>query len=254
MSIIKDSKNINKVFYGETSIKSIYLGDKAVYNYIPPTPNNLSFEFTGDSCLFYLNGQEFTATTSPYTVDVNTLLKGQPLTSMNFSGSKITKFISIDNTSTITDLSNLFFSCYELKSINLTNFDTSNVTTLGMAFTGIMLPTVDLSSFRTPKLVNMSSMLNSSQITSIDLSSFDVSKVTKFSGLFGWANNLQTIDLSNWHINEAVDISDMCDMDNPQALKTIIIRNSDETTINKIKAALITDHGDTTEQIQLITE
>lgn len=255
MSIIKDSKNINKVFYGETSIKSIYLGDKAVYNYIPPTPNNLSFEFTGDSCLFYLNGQEFTATTSPYTVDVNTLLKGQPLTSMNFSGSTITKFISIDDTSTINSLVCLFAYCNNLVSVDLSNFNTQNVTTLDCAFGSCSeLKNINFASFKTPNLINLRSMFLSTPVVNLDLSMFDVSKVTDFTAMFSGNSTLETINLSNWIVNESADLNGIFENGNPIPLRQIIIKNSDETTRNKVIQAFITKWGDTTDNIQVITE
>ena len=62
-----------------------------------------------------------------------------------------------------------FVNCSSLTSLDLSNFDTSNVTDMGSMFYGC------------------------SSLTSLNVSSFDMSNVTNTTGMFGGCTNLQTI-------------------------------------------------------------
>ena len=105
------------------------------------------------------------------------------------------------NTSNVTDMSGMLWYCSALTSINLSNFDTSNVTNMGGMFavgeiltSDSALAALDLSNFDTSKVTNMSSMFfGCSKLTSLDLSSFDTSNVTVMSYMFGNCSNLTTI-------------------------------------------------------------
>ena len=95
----------------------------------------------------------------------------------------------------------MFYNCSELTALDLSNFDTSNVTNMGGMFavgeilTGdSALAALDLSNFDTSKVTNMSSMFfGCSKLTSLDLSSFDTSNVTVMAYMLGDCSNLTTI-------------------------------------------------------------
>ena len=60
------------------------------------------------------------------------------------------------------------------------------------------LTNIDLSSFNTQNVTNMEGMFfNCSNLTNIDLSSFNTQKVTKMSGMFDGCYNLKEIILNN---------------------------------------------------------
>lgn len=84
--------------------------------------------------------------------------------------------------------------------IGLDKIDTSNMTDMSWMFAGCnYLETLDLSHFKTSKVINMNSMfVNCELLTSINLSGLDVSKVEDMTGLFINCQELQTIDLSTW--------------------------------------------------------
>ena len=63
-------------------------------------------------------------------------------------------------------------------TIDLSSFDTSNVTNMLGMFSGSQATTLDLSSFDTRKVNNMNEMFYGSQATTLDLSSFDTSSVS----------------------------------------------------------------------------
>ena len=73
----------------------------------------------------------------------------------------------------------MFSECYHLKSLDLSNFDTSNVTTMRSMFNWCKsLMSLDLSSFNTSKVTNMHYMFyDCNSLASLDISSFDFSNV-----------------------------------------------------------------------------
>ena len=85
-----------------------------------------------------------------------------------------------------TDLSNMFYSCSNLTSLDLSWLDTSNVTDMeGMFRFCHKLTSLDLSNFDTSKVISMDYMVNGcSNLTSLDLSNWDTSKVTTMIQMF----------------------------------------------------------------------
>ena len=69
-------------------------------------------------------------------------------------------------------------------SMDLTNFDTSNVTSMGFMFYGSKATTLDLSSFDTSNVTDMTDMFRGSSATTLDLSSFNTSSVTSMGNMF----------------------------------------------------------------------
>ena len=69
-------------------------------------------------------------------------------------------------------------------SIDLSSFDTSNVTNMEWMFYLNSATSLDLSSFDTSNVTNMNGMFWLSQASSLDLSSFDTSNVTNMVGMF----------------------------------------------------------------------
>ena len=93
----------------------------------------------------------------------------------------------------------MFQDCSGLTSLNLSNFDTSNVTHMSHMFDGCLgLSSLDLSSFKTANVTNMNYMFNGcSGLTSLDLTSFNTAKVTDMSQMFAGCSGLTTIYVSD---------------------------------------------------------
>lgn len=104
------------------------------------------------------------------------------------------------------------FSLGMLKSIDFTNFDTSNVTNMSHMFECCTnLNDIDLSRFDTSNVVDMSCMFYECQsLVSLDLSNFNTSNVTDMSCMFGECrNNLVNLDLSNFDTRNVVKYEGM---------------------------------------------
>ena len=84
--------------------------------------------------------------------------------------------------------------------------DTSNLTTMNQMFYMTSLTSIDLSNFNTSNVTNFESMFgSSSKLTSLDVSSFDTTKSTTFRSMFSDLGNITDLDLSNF---EGVNVTD----------------------------------------------
>ncbi len=164
------------------------------------------------------------------------------------------------NTANITDMSSMFQNCYNLKSLDFTNFDTKNVSNMYFMFYNCPnLTSLDLTDFNTKNVKNMYGMfgdcsnLNSlditnfnsakvtdmgnmflgcSNLTSLDLTNFNTAKVTNMYGMFNACSALTSLDLTNFNTAEVRDMSYMFNMldESSTALTTIYVSDNFVTT------------------------
>ena len=115
------------------------------------------------------------------------------------------------DTSQVTDMSGMFYCCYNLKSLNLSTFNTSNVKNMsGMFKYCWSLTSLDVSSFNTSNVTNMRELFREcSKINSLDLSNFNTSKVTDMYCMFMDCSKLTSLDLSGWDTGNVTDMSGM---------------------------------------------
>ena len=140
-----------------------------------------------------------------------------------FSASSMLKSIDITNvdTSEVTSMWEMFSSCDKLETLNLTGIDTSNVTTMKEMFSGCAaLTELDLSGLNTTNVNDMEAMFsNCTSLTELDLSGLNTSHVTTIERIFENCNNLSHLDLSSWDLSSLVYGSAM--LDGNGNLKTI---------------------------------
>ena len=133
------------------------------------------------------------------------------LTSLDLSGF---------NTSNVTSMYYMFYGMSNLTSLNLSSFDTSKVTDMGFMFAYMYrLTSLDLSNFDTSKVTDMSAMFFDTKLTSLNLSSFDTSKVTDMHHMFYGISNLASLNLSNFDTSKVTNMEYMfCGMSNLTSL------------------------------------
>ena len=104
----------------------------------------------------------------------------------------------------VTQMFGMFYGCSSLKHINFTNFDTSKVVFMGYMFYGcISLTSLDLSSFNTSQATWMNQMFEHCySLISLNLSNFDTSKVTEMYQMFNNCKSLVNLDLSNFNTSK----------------------------------------------------
>lgn len=131
------------------------------------------------------------------------LCKNVISTSYMFGGSNAnyeTLDLSNFDTSNVTDMSYMFYYNGKLKNANLSNFDTSKVKNMSYMFSYSGLQSLDLSSFDMSSVTSITYMFQTCQsLTSLILGNFDTSKINSMTGTFYYLSklkDLQEIDLS----------------------------------------------------------
>ena len=116
--------------------------------------------------------------------------------------SSIKEAIAVDKVS-FTNTSYMFYDCSNLTTLDLSNFDTSNVTSMSHMFKYCWsLTTLDLSSFDTSNATDMNNMFaDCRSLTNLDLSKFNTSNVTDMDNMFQYCSNL-TLDCSHWNVDK----------------------------------------------------
>lgn len=123
--------------------------------------------------------------------------------------------ISLDlssfDTSQVTDMRYMFSELSMLADLNLSNFDTSKVTNMEGMFSEVSkLTNLDLSSFDTSRVTNMGLMFSfTSKLASLNLSNFNTSQVTVMNRMFSNMSNLASLDLSSFDTSQVTEMSSM---------------------------------------------
>ena len=148
--------------------------------------------------------------------EYNILLKFNiQMTDCSFMFADCKNIINLDlssfNTQNVTNMHCMFFGCSDLENINLSGFNTQNVTNMMYMFGKCpKLKQVDLSSFNTQKVTNMYCMFDGcSSLTNLDLSSFNTQNVTNMLGTFSGCSNLNTLDLSFFNTKNVTNMMGM---------------------------------------------
>ena len=94
----------------------------------------------------------------------------------------------------------MFSKCKSLTQLDLSNFDTRQVTTMiNMFCRCYRLTQLDLSSFDTHNVTRMNGMFSCCEsLNQLDLNNFDTSKVTDMQAMFYYCKNLTSLDISNF--------------------------------------------------------
>ena len=115
------------------------------------------------------------------------------------------------NTEDVTNMSSLFYGCDSLININLSNFNTQNVIDMSHMFDGCKsLINLDLSNFNNQKVSIMNNMFSScSSLSKINLSNFNTQNVIDMSWMFSCCDSLIDLNLSYFNTINVIDMSSM---------------------------------------------
>ena len=245
------AENMEGMFYGCSGLTSL---DVSQWNTSKVT--NMNSMFSNCRSLTSLDVSNFN--TSQVTAMTSMFNGCHSLTSLD---------VSNFNTSQVIKMGSMFANCKGLTSLNVSNFDTSRVNRMGSMFyncTG--LTSLDVSKWDTSKVESMESMFDyCSSLTSLDVSKWNTTHVLDMSYMFRRCTSLTSLDLSNWYKRGAsdsmsgmfsgcinlvsLDLSNW-DIDNNSiiamqgmfldctSLRTITMKNCNQTAINAIKSAL----------------
>ena len=153
----------------------------------------------------------------------------------DYDAQKIKNILELDlsnfDTSNVTNMQSMFSGMSNLTTLDLSNFNTSKVTNMAaMFYTTSNLTTLNLSSFNTSQVTNMRHMFyGMPNLTSLNLSNFDTSQVTDMQYMFYGMSNLTTLDLSNFDTSKVTNMKAM--FDSMSSLTTLNLSNFDTSKV-----------------------
>ena len=131
------------------------------------------------------------------------------------------------NVSNVTDLSYAFYYCKTLETLDVADWDVRNVVNIESFLSSatdnvgdMKIRSIDLSKWETPNVTDMGFMFyGCGQLTELDLSNLDVSKVTDLDHIFTDCYKLEKIDFTGWDVSNVKIFSAM--FNNCGSLKTL---------------------------------
>ena len=160
--------------------------------------------------------------------------------------SSLTNIIFGDNfdTSNVTSMSGMFENCRSLTSLDLSNFNTSNVINMGANYisanswsgSGMFEDCSSLTNiifgdnFDTSKVTYMANMFkNCSSLTNLNLSNFNTSNVTNMNAMFQSCSSLTSLDVSNFDTSNVTSMIFM--FDSCSSLTSLDLSNFDTSNV-----------------------
>lgn len=124
------------------------------------------------------------------------------LTSVVWDTSKFT-------TDNMIDMSNLFYGCRSLSSVDVSKFNTEGVTDMSYMFGDCdAMTSIELRNFNTSNVTNMYQMFwGCSNLKTLDVSSFDTSKVNDMGMMFAYLSVIEELDLSSFKVYNSTDVT-----------------------------------------------
>ena len=142
--------------------------------------------------------------------------------------------LSSFDTSNVTDMTAMFYFCGELTYLDLSSFDTSKVKSMDNMFNCCYkVESINLSSFNTTNVEIMNRMFHECySLKSVNLLSFNTSNVTDMECMFSYCEKLETLDLSSFNTSNVETFEDM--FHDTESLKHIYVGDGWTTTGAKI--------------------
>ena len=139
------------------------------------------------------------------------------------------------DTSSVTSMWSMFRDCEKLSELDVSHFDTSNVTSMGaMFYHCYRLIKLDLSNFDTSNVTSMWAMFHHCySLIKLDLSNFDTSSVTSMGYMFCYCKSLKELDLSHFKMTQVKSIGSM--FKDCQSLISLNLSGFDSGNLNLIR-------------------
>ena len=213
--IVRDNDKINNEF------NDIYFLDNTPYmtTQICDYKENEEIKGLNDSnAELYINGEKKTFSkyfkpTEKGDYEIKIVFKNKIKDcSYMFSGCDNIKSINLSSfdSSNVTNMHYMFGKCHFVEEIILDNLNTENVTDMSHMFNKCSsLKTIKIpSSFNTKSLKNIECMFHwCEQLTNIDFGNFTIDNVTDMNGLFLRCHSLQKINLKNFNTSNVENMS-----------------------------------------------
>ena len=207
---------------------------------------NVCYRLTNSPNEIYINGEKQTTRDYKYNFEQEenlvTFVWNFELTTCHCLFFECSSIVEVDlskfNSSQVRSMNSMFDSCTSLTSVNFNGIVTTSVTSMEYMFFGCAFTSLDLSQFDTSNVNTMSYMFSEcTSLTSLNLSSFYTSNLRDMSYMFYACTKLSYINLANAIISETANIESII----VDISKNLLICLSDEGT--KILNSSIITHG-----------
>ena len=202
------NKDITKIYFCGDEIAALYQGSTLIFKksgVVPPKPTGvytvrgtLKPDSTVQSIQLRVNGIDEQIDINEDKTFEHTFVNVPVTYINNFTSACKDELKTLDlssfDTSQVTSMNEAFYKCTNLTSIDLTNLDTSNVTYMNSMFYNCnSLKLLDVSNFNTSKVTDMSGMFfYDSELIDLYMN-FDVSSVKNFDYIFWLSGNLKNV-------------------------------------------------------------
>ena len=246
VALFKLESNLNKETFFLCDEK---MGEKNFINAGDPNEVEMASynELNSENCEMYLDNQKipfekyhiFTKE-GIYTIKY---ILSKKITNCKKMFLKCDHIISIDlsnfDSSEVIDMSLMFINCFSLEEINFGNFKTSKVINMeGMFECCASLKYLNLSSFDTSNVENMNSMFTlCASLKELNVLNFNTEKVKDMNSIFAGVVNLTSLDLSSFSSDNLEIINFM--FKNSFNLKTIKFSNKFKPNIKNMYGAFL---------------
>lgn len=110
--------------------------------------------------------------------------------------------------SNVTTLVLMFSNCKKLKSINTDGWDTSKVTLLTNTFSNTLIESLDLSHWNTSNVTNINLMFSTcSKLKHLNTYGWDTSNITTTGRPFSGASLLESVDFRTWNAGKMTNLT-----------------------------------------------
>ena len=195
---------LKKIIFKKEKIKLYHIIIFIIFTYINLTNSIIDENDLNESIYSYINlkiGEGNHNVYSVYTPDIVYINENKQITlgpTYNFNESENSVILIWKKP--ITNCQSMFQHCDKINELDLTHFDTSEVTIMTFMFDGCFnLKFINLSNIDTSKVQNMGVMFeNCRSLTSLDVSNFNTAKNINFGGMFQGCSLLKSIDITNF--------------------------------------------------------
>ena len=204
-----NGKNYSHVVLGESKLQGVLLGDNQGWAPTGPfigsakrgsissitlkrnveLPENSSYMLNSCSSL------------SALIMDGSNTKSAVNMSSFICSGNLVELDVSNWDTSNVTNMAGMFSGCSALATLDASNWDTGNVTDMrNMFFRCEAITVIDASGWETSSVKNMSGMFRfCTNLIDAKVSEWDTSSVTDIGYIFGNCQSIEALDISNWN-------------------------------------------------------
>ena len=149
---------------------------------------------------------------------------------------RVVDFGNFEINETTTYMYSMFINCPSLSSLDVSNWDISNIRSMNSMFEYCSsLSSLDVSNWKTSNVTYMEGMFEyCSSLSSLNLSNWDTSNVKSMGSMFSGCSSLSSLDVSNWNTSNVTYMGHM--FNGCSSLSSLNVSNWDTSNVTDMIA------------------